>query len=528
MTTIDYTGSDVVVIAADARARAVMLDVRWTRFVPTAKNGQPRGWYAPANKLLAVTEALRGIAEPSERALTEIRRRRFAALNIRTNTDVVTSIALRHANDALDRLQKTLGIKPFDHQRAGIRRMIEWRAVINADAPGLGKTMQATVAAYALQRATATDSVLVLSPKTAIDNWRSEVRMLTDNALRYTIHTWASIPEPPEEPYILIADEAHLGKAGFGTLRGHDFLRLALNESCIACYPMTGSPAPNGRPMEYWPLLAAVRAPHAEDVASYKVLAEDRLWLHQTNQPYVIRRTREDCPGMPDLPIRTLHQVPRSDEAEAHFIDTYNAMRDDYYDRIGARIISDEAYALAQLTHLTHAGSLAKVEFAVAMAEEILEGGQPVVIFTQFKDAAQQIGERLARHGVEVLTGESKRRGEMVRRFQAGESSVFVMTQTGGLAITLTRAHNLIMVDRLWTPEYNDQIEKRVDRITQKEVCRIFWLEFDRLDRYRDSVNFWKMESINMINEGFRKSLHRIERPNFPTILQEIVLSGPF
>jgi hypothetical protein len=61
-----------------------------------------------------------------------------------------------------------------------------------------------------------------------------------------------------------------------------------------------------------------------------------------------------------------------------------------------------------------------------------------------------------------------KQRAASVARFQAGESQAFVFTAgAGGVGITLTKAADIILVDRALTPGDVEQAEDRVYRIGQ-------------------------------------------------------------
>ena len=56
----------------------------------------------------------------------------------------------------------------------------------------------------------------------------------------------------------------------------------------------------------------------------------------------------------------------------------------------------------------------------------------------------------------------------MVRRFQQGEVSVFLLSlKAGGTGLNLTRADHVIHVDRWWNPAVEDQATDRAYRIGQ-------------------------------------------------------------
>jgi SNF2 family DNA or RNA helicase len=148
---------------------------------------------------------------------------------------------------------------------------------------------------------------------------------------------------------------------------------------------------------------------------------------------------------------------------------------------------------LTAVQRVRQIGSFAKVEATVALAKEVLEKEPAVVIFTSFAQVAKQVHSILAQSGWEgeLLTGETpqKKRQGMVDNFQAGLSPVFVCTfGAGGVGLTLTAAHTIILLDRPWTPGETEQAEDRVRRIGQtKPVTSVFMVAFD-LDKQIDSL----------------------------------------
>jgi SNF2 family DNA or RNA helicase len=121
------------------------------------------------------------------------------------------------------------------------------------------------------------------------------------------------------------------------------------------------------------------------------------------------------------------------------------------------------------------------------MLEEVIEGGDRALVFTQFKE----MGDRLQVHlkdalGFEppFLHGGTTRDGrdEMVRSFQedADASPVLILSlKAGGVGLNLTAATHVFHFDRWWNPAVENQATDRAFRIGQtrgvlvhKLVCR--------------------------------------------------------
>ncbi len=113
----------------------------------------------------------------------------------------------------------------------------------------------------------------------------------------------------------------------------------------------------------------------------------------------------------------------------------------------------------------------------------------------------------------ELLTGETKVevRQDIVDRFQAGESKVFVGTiKAGGVGLTLTAASNVILVDRAWTPGDVEQAEDRCHRMGQQSAVFATWLQLGAIDEAIDNLILQKSERIELVLKGKRKTLRGI------------------
>ena len=75
-----------------------------------------------------------------------------------------------------------------------------------------------------------------------------------------------------------------------------------------------------------------------------------------------------------------------------------------------------------------------------------------------------------------TLTGASSpaERDDMVRRFQAGEFPVFLLSlKAGGVGLNLTKATQVIHFDRWWNPAVKNQATDRVFRIGQTRRVQV-------------------------------------------------------
>ena len=69
------------------------------------------------------------------------------------------------------------------------------------------------------------------------------------------------------------------------------------------------------------------------------------------------------------------------------------------------------------------------------------------------------------------LDGSTKKRGEVVERFQEGSAPVFLISlKAGGVGLNLTAADPVIHLDPWWNPAVEAQATDRAHRIGQKNV----------------------------------------------------------
>lgn len=118
--------------------------------------------------------------------------------------------------------------------------------------------------------------------------------------------------------------------------------------------------------------------------------------------------------------------------------------------------------ALGKIVELRQACGKGKVNAAVDIVDHIItEGGAPLV-FTEFKDeVANPIIDKLEDKGHEVsyITGDVKgeERQHMTDMYMEGITDVMVATSAAEEGVTLTRAHEIVMVEMPWTPKSTEQ-----------------------------------------------------------------------
>lgn len=394
---------------------------------------------------------------------------------------------------------------------------------------GLGKTLISLLAAKAYREVFPdVKKVIVVCPAFLIPNWKEESAKLD---LGFTPYIYSYARQPTEnafnEPFILIADEAHyIGNPKSArskkmtAIKDHPNLRMAL--------PMTGTPMKNGLPKELYPLLDLCSHRLSKNKKLYfkyycdaqvKSMGRKRIWwdsgarnldeLFRSTQD-VMLRMEKDVLDLPDK-VRIFRPVDISKASKKAYDQRHAELKADYLKRIKEGKISSDGAHMVELLHLRLAGSIAKTEYAIQIAEESANQGSPVVLFTEYKETAYAVQEALGR-SCGIITGDqtAKARQSTKNDFQDGNLRFLVCTsKAGGVGLTLTKASSLIMIDRPWTPGDAVQCEDRIFRIGQTKSVFIFWLQYG-IDSKVDTLLDDKEQRIQKVLTGKRKTLRGV------------------
>ncbi len=386
-----------------------------------------------------------------------------------------------------------------------------------ADDMGLGKTLQ--VIALHLHRAgQSLGPTLVICPTSLLANWEREVqrfapsvpvrrhhgpgRSLADLAPDELVVTSYGVARSDAaeldaaEFALVVADEAqHAKNPATATARA---LRAITAPARLA---LTGTPVEN-RLSDLWSILdfttpgllgplerflRTVATPieryHDPDATSR---------LARVVQPFLLRRRKTDADVAPDLPARTISDLPVALTREQ--VELYEAVVREAMAVIeGSEGFARQGLVLKLLTalkqicnhpaqYLHQSGPLAGRSGKLAALEELVpviaSEGESVLVFSQFVECLGLVEARLGELGVGCLLLHGKvparRRAEMVDEFQAGRVPVFLLSlKAGGVGLNLTRASHVVHFDRWWNPAVEDQATDRAHRIGQTRAVQV-------------------------------------------------------
>lgn len=401
----------------------------------------------------------------------------------------------------------------YAHQAEGVRFIARIGNVLLADEMGLGKTLQAlAVGAIDFERGIA-KHILVVTLATLKGNWEEEIARHT----HFTCHVLSGSPKQRQRQLEafdadilivnyeqVISEWERLNAMGFEVVI-YDEAHAIKNRSSKrtkACFKLnglrqilvTGSPLLNHvddlwallhrLDPEEWPSYWRFRNRYCvfggylgKQIVGVKHEGE----LHRKLGRVMLRRLKVDTLDLPEK------------QWVKYWVDLHSEQRKLY----------DEARTEQQLTlpnspdpmqienALTRflrlkeicgsAGCVdgykdisAKLDRVVEIVTEIVEGGDPVVVFTQFRAILRFLAERLEPTDIDAyqLHGgvQTHLRVPTITTWasaaEAGHpAALLCMFQVGGVGLNLTAASKIVLVDKLFVPKLNDQAIDRVHRI---------------------------------------------------------------
>lgn len=283
---------------------------------------------------------------------------------------------------------------------------------------------------------------------------------------------------------------------------------------------MTGEAMTRGELVQLYNLLDVLHVNPFEPmqkkqfVATYQKVEKKKVTVHGPNGA----KTREvkklvgvNTSMLPDFKERIFHNVIRRPESITVQAFGARAMinrqlitvemtpfQRQRYDEVKAKVLS-QGGVVKQIEALTLATYLSQVlnspwivdkhaprdypkGEAVARLIKHRLGGEKLVLFAGWKDAHILLTDIFHHYGIQAVfySGDldsEKERPEVIRRFnEEPEVAVLVMTKAGRKGLNLQVAHNVGLLDMLYTPSDVRQIIGRVDRIGQNsKIINVFF-----------------------------------------------------
>jgi SNF2 family DNA or RNA helicase len=402
-----------------------------------------------------------------------------------------------------------------------------------ADDMGLGKTVQ-LIALHLLrqERAGASGPTLVVCPASLLGNWEREVarfapgtpvrryhgpgRTLDGATAGFVLTTYGTMRLDAAELGahrwgLVVADEAqHVKNPASGTARA---LRRVPAGARVA---LTGTPVENDL-TELWSILDWTTPGLLGGLTSFR-----RHWMAPIEaeraaapgdgpepgdgpaarrladlvRPFLLRRRKSDPHIAPELPAKTEtdHPVTLTGEQRAlyerHTRETLAAIAGSGGGLARSGLVLRLLTGLKQICNhpaqflkedtaaALLPGRSGKLELLDELLSTVVSSGGAALVFTQYVTMARLLQRHLADRGLPALLLHGgtpvRRREELVRRFQAGEAPVFLLSlKAAGTGLNLTRADHVVHYDRWWNPAVEAQATDRAYRIGQTRPVQV-------------------------------------------------------
>ena len=397
-------------------------------------------------------------------------------------------------------------------------------AGILADDMGLGKTVQCLAHILAEKEAgRLTTPALAIMPTSLVFNWVNEAKKFTPTlnvlvlhgSVRHDLFNKIAKADLVISTYPLLwRDEAVLIKQPFHLL----FLDEAQNIKNIKARAsrtirklqakhkvcVTGTPIENnlGELYSQFDFLLPGFLGTAREFRTHwarPIEKQNKTVLCETLarkiKPFLLRRLKEDV--APELPPKTI-SIRSATFGNAQR-DLYESTRVSMDARV-REIISKSGFAKSQIVILdallklrqvcndprlcktaaaARVSESAKIEMIKELVHELIGQKRKILIFSQFVSMLNLIEPELKAMGLKYsrITGETKDREEQVRRFQEGETSIFLISlKAGGTGLNLVAADTVIHVDPWWNPAVENQATDRAHRIGQEKPVLVLKL----------------------------------------------------
>jgi hypothetical protein len=392
---------------------------------------------------------------------------------------------------------------------------------ILADDMGLGKTVQALAHILAeKEQGRLKRPCLIVGPTSLVPTWRNEARKFAPDLKVLVLHGNERRELFDEiDSHDLVLTSYALLLRDRELLLAHHYRLVVLDEAQAIKNPATKLArtacqiqadhriALSGTPMEnhlgeLWSVFHFLMPGFLGDRETFRRVFRNQIekegdttrqaLLASRVKPFLLRRTKEQVAA--ELPPK--QEVVREIELSEGQRDLYESVRLSMHQRVRDEIqqrglarsniaILEALLKLRQVCcdpRLLKSGQgeevgSAKFELLMDMLPNMVEAGRHVIVFSQFVEMLDLIDEALTAAKIPFvkLTGQTKDRETPVKRFQAGEVPIFLISlKAGGTGLTLTRADTVIHYDPWWNPAVEAQATDRAHRIGQDKTVFVY------------------------------------------------------
>ncbi len=397
---------------------------------------------------------------------------------------------------------------------------------IIADDMGLGKTLQVITLLQKMKdegALTSKQPALIVVPTGLITNWQAELRRFAPSLTVFTYHGQGRNLKEFKDTDIFLTTYGVL-RSDVTKLKKLPWLTVIIDEAqniknadtaqskAVRSIPaklhiaMSGTPVEN-RLSEFWSIMDFANQGYLGSAKGFKEEFANPIQrqgdqrvadrFRRITAPFLLRRLKSDKTIISDLPdkieqnelaLLTERQAALYHETLEQAMQAIEGIETTDQKSLFVRqgLVLQMILALKQICNhpalFLKNGDFSpersgKTEMLLSLLESIMESGQKVLVFTQFKEMGdmlqrmieQRLGERpLFLHGGCSI----KERQAMVDRFQTntrGDQIFLLSLKAAGTGLNLTAASHVIHYDLWWNPAVEAQATDRAYRIGQHQ-----------------------------------------------------------
>jgi SWI/SNF-related matrix-associated actin-dependent regulator 1 of chromatin subfamily A len=400
---------------------------------------------------------------------------------------------------------------PLSHQKEAIEKLAGSKRFILADDMGLGKTTSTIIAALE----TGAKKILIVCPASLKINWQREIQNYSDRSVYICEGKKFSTDEDfTIVNYDILKNFYDIKDKDNSLISTSNFDLVILDEAHMISNPqaqrtkiintfvkkiervwlLTGTPM-TSRPINYYNILNIIESPVAANWMAYAIrycqgyqfnAGKRKVWnvqgasnldeLRERTSKQILRRLKEDVLDLPDKIITPIYLRLKSKE--------YEDLMGEYFNWYENK--SEESSSLtvqfSKLMKVRKVIADEKINNTIEIAENIIEQGKKVIIFTNFTETLQLLHNHFGKSSVYLDGSCSKvQRQFAVDQFQENDKiNVFIGNlKAAGVGLTLTSAEVVIMNDLSFVPAEHAQAEDRAYRYGQKNNVLVYYPLFE-------------------------------------------------
>jgi SNF2 family DNA or RNA helicase len=246
-------------------------------------------------------------------------------------------------------------------------------------------------------------------------------------------------------------------------------------------YALSGTPIPN-RPIELWPILNGLgiyrggwydfaaryakmwKAPWGMDVSGASNIPELKAMM----KPHVMRRKKDE-----------IFKDYKEPQVSLITFDMPIDKREQDFDADALFANPNAIMAFEGLAEVMRESGLRKVAPASEFIDDLLQAGDPVVVFAHHKEVVAQLAEQLKTYKPGIVVGDTPRakRDMAIAEFQAGKTKLII----GNIAamsegVDLSAADTIVFVECTWSTSALEQASSRVENINKNGIPPIIYI----------------------------------------------------